>query len=74
MMRTRAAAHEFGHAAGRLRGGPDGNGHFGEGWDVCPGASNLGGRHTMCPSIFDGTPYARSLAAHDKDSHQNAYP
>ena len=64
------AAHEFGHATGRTIGG-DGSGHFLESSTYCPADS---GRHTMCPSTFDGTSWQRSLEAHDIDTFQNAYP
>ncbi|MFN2588652.1 MAG: hypothetical protein ABR613_11120 [Actinomycetota bacterium] len=67
--------HEFGHAAGRVTGGSDGMGHFGEGWDVCPGpsASNPGYRHTMCPSVYSGTTMMRDLNTHDKDTFNGTY-
>lgn len=70
-------AHEFGHATGRDRS-PSGNGadgHFAESSTYCPGSgsSEFGSRHTMCPSIFDGTRMQRSLEQHDRDIFQNAY-
>jgi hypothetical protein len=64
------AAHEFGHATGRLKGG-DGDGHFTEASTYCPVSS---ARHTMCPSTYDGTSWQRSLETHDSDTFQNAYP
>ena len=67
-------SHEFGHAGGRIKGG-DGSGHFEEWWDVCPdpGSGNGWDRHTMCPSVFEGTNMMRSLEQHDVDTFQGAY-
>jgi hypothetical protein len=66
------AEHELGHAGGRDKGG-DGYGHFTQSSNECPGASNLTDRHTMCPTEFDGSNYARSLETHDRDTFNNTY-
>jgi hypothetical protein len=68
------AMHEFGHVTGRYKGG-DGNGHFRESSDYCPGpkSSSFSWRHTMCPSIYIGKTNQRTLETHDKDVLQNAY-
>ena len=66
------ASHEFGHAGGRITGGPDGEGHFGENSRFCPALLNER-RHTMCPSNdFIGV-FMRTLARHDIHTFRNAY-
>lgn len=66
------AAHEFGHATGRISGGPDGDGHFAESSAKCP--SVFGGRrHTMCPSEELIGAGMRTLERHDVDTFRNAY-
>ena len=71
-----AMAHEFGHATGRSEGGPGDDGHFGDGWDVCPDKyeSNEAYRHTMCPTVQDGRKVMRSLEWHEISSFNQAYP
>ena len=64
------AAHEFGHATGRVKGG-DGQGHFPDSWAVCNQTASEW--HTMCKTGIAGTTWGRSLEAHDKDTFDNAY-
>lgn len=68
------SAHEFGHAGGRSKGG-DGDGHFPETSQLCPGPSSpeFSDRHTMCGGAYYGTRNERSLEEHDKDVFRNAY-
>ncbi len=66
------AAHEFGHAGGRISGGPEANGHFAEGSRWCPRFLS-GGRHTMCPSEEVLGAEMRTLERHDIDVFRNAY-
>ncbi|MEA2434116.1 MAG: Matrixin [Actinomycetota bacterium] len=66
------ASHEFGHAGGRITGGPGDQGHWPESSNLCPDLLN-DRRHTMCPSYdFIGT-VMRTLERHDIDTFRNAY-
>lgn len=62
-------SHEFGHVTG-FYWGPNDDGHFLESDAVCPNTSY---RHTMCPSIYDGTERQRTLGAHDAHTFTGAY-
>jgi hypothetical protein len=66
------ASHEFGHASGRITGGPGDQGHFDEESKFCP---DLGSeqRHTMCPSYDLIGVVMRTLERHDKDAFRRAY-
>jgi hypothetical protein len=67
-----AASHEFGHAGGRITGGPDDEGHWPENSRLCPDLLD-DRRHTMCPSYdFIGV-VMRTLEHHDIDTFRNAY-
>lgn len=66
------ASHEFGHATGRITGGPGGEGHFPERSDLCPDLLNPR-RHTMCPSYDLVGVYMRTLEWHDVDTFKRAY-
>ncbi len=66
------ASHEFGHASGRISGGPEGNGHFSESSRRCPDFLNAR-RHTMCPSDDLIGAEMRTLERHDVDTFRNAY-
>jgi hypothetical protein len=66
------AAHEFGHATGRINGGPGGDGHFPEQSRLCPGVASAA-RHTMCPSYDLVGVAMRTLERHDIDAFRRAY-
>jgi hypothetical protein len=66
------ASHEFGHAGGRITGGPDGQGHFSENSRLCPDLLN-DRRHTMCPSYDVIGVVMRTLERHDIDTFLHAY-
>lgn len=66
------ASHEFGHAGGRISGGPNGDGHFSESSRFCPGLVNPR-RHTMCPSHDVIAVEMRTLEKHDIDVFRRAY-
>lgn len=66
------AAHEFGHATGRISGGPRGDGHFAERSRLCPDIADPG-RHTMCPSYDIMGVWMRTLEPHDIDAFKRAY-
>lgn len=64
------AAHEFGHAHGRIDA--DNDGHFSESDNaVCP--ESYGTRHTMCPRLDSGVAGWRNFEAHDRETHLDAY-
>ncbi len=66
------ASHEFGHASGRISGGPRNSGHFRETSRYCPNILDPR-RHTMCPSEELIGAQMRTLERHDKDAFRNAY-
>lgn len=66
------ASHEFGHAGGRITGGPDGDGHFPEDSRYCPNLLDPR-RHTMCPSYDLIAADMRTLEKHDVDVFRRAY-
>jgi hypothetical protein len=66
------ASHEFGHAGGRITGGPGNQGHFSENSRLCPDILN-DRRHTMCPSYDVIGAVMRTLERHDIDTFRNAY-
>lgn len=63
------ASHEWGHMSGSVSAG-DGFGHFPENDAVCPADAN---RHTMCPTIYSGTVWMRTLAPHDVEEFNEVY-
>lgn len=66
------ASHEFGHAGGRISGGPQGDGHFDEDSRLCPNLLNAR-RHTMCPSYDLIADEMRTLEKHDVDVFRRTY-
>lgn len=68
-------AHEFGHAGGRIGGGPDSQGHWGESSELCPDTpKNNSYRHLMCPKIYPGWWQQFDPEEHDAHTFALAYP